>query len=290
VTQPPTVHQLLAEATALLRPSSPTARLDAELLLAHALGWGRARLLAERDAVPPAAQRAAFAELVRRRQELEPVAYLVGHREFYGLEFAVDRRVLVPRPETELLVELAITWGRAKLRERDRGGRPALRIVDVGTGSGAIAVALAVGLPEAQVQAVDISPDALAVARANIERHNVVDRVTLLQGDLLAPVGGPLDLVVSNPPYTILAEVDEGVRRHEPHRALDGGGEGLELYPRLLAEALAKLAPGGALLAEIGAWQGEALLALAHTQAPNAVARLHQDLAGRDRVLELSLG
>jgi release factor glutamine methyltransferase len=281
------VQKLLGEATALLRPASPTARLDAELLLAHVLGWGRARLLAERDFAPSEAQRAAFSALVQRRQALEPVAYLVGRREFYGLEFAVDPRVLVPRPETELLVELAIARARDLPRRRGPG---ALRIADVGTGSGAIAVALAVHLPQAQIQAVDISPEALAVARANVERHGVAARVRLLEGSLLAPVEPPLDIVVSNPPYTVLAEVDEGVRLHEPRLALDGGEGGLAVYPRLLEEALAKLAPGGLLLAEIGAWQGEALLALARGLAPEAGVRLHQDLAGRDRVLEVDLG
>ena len=165
-----------------------------------------------------------------------------------------------------------------------------MRIADVGTGSGAIAVALAVHLPQAQIQAVDISPEALAVAAANVERHGVAARVRLLEGSLLAPVEPPLDMVVSNPPYTVLAEVDEGVRLHEPCLALDGGEGGLALYPRLLEEALAKLAPGGLLLAEIGAWQGEALLALARGLAAEADVRLHQDLAGHDRVLEVDLG
>ena len=285
-----TIHQLLADATAALRHASPTPRLDAELLLAHVLGWSRARVLAERNVTPADGQRASFAALVLRRENLEPVAYLVGHKEFYGLDFVVDRRVLVPRPETELLVDLAIARARASMRRRGADEQGTVRIADIGTGSGCVAVALAVHLPAAHVQAIDISPDALDVAQLNVSRHNVAGRVKLLEGDLLAPVAGPLDLVVSNPPYTILAEVDEGVRRHEPHLALDGGEGGLAPYARLLREGLGKLAPGGVLLAEIGAWQGAALLALARGIAPHALVRLHQDLAGRDRVLEVDLG
>ena len=158
-------------------------------------------------------------------------------------------------------------------------------VADIGTGSGAIAIALALHLPEAQIAAIDISPDALALARQNVERHGLAGRVRLLQGDLLDPLAAPVDLIVSNPPYTILAEIDQGVRRYEPHQALDGGADGLDLYRRLLNQAPAKLRSGGAVLLEIGATQAAAVMDLAWRAFPNAIASVHRDLAGLDRVV-----
>jgi release factor glutamine methyltransferase len=289
-----TISQVLAWSTERLRTASPTPRLDAELLLAHALGWSRARVLAEgRQQLAPE-QLAGFYALVDRRVALEPVAYLVGHKEFYGLDFVVDRRVLVPRPETELLVELAIN--RTKNQEPRTKNHLSARfsvlgsrfsIVDVGTGSGCIAVALAVHLPQAQITAIDISPDTLAVARENAERHQVAGRVRLVRGDLLAPLDSPVDIIVSNPPYTVLSEIDEGVRRHEPAGALDGGPDGLDLYRRLLAQAPQKLRPGGAMLLEIGDTQGQAVAEIARRSFPDAQIEVHQDLAGLDRVVTI---
>jgi release factor glutamine methyltransferase len=274
-----TVATALTHATNRLRSSSPTARLDAEVLLAHALGWSRVQVLAAlRDPLDQPAV-AEFEQLVDRRLNLEPVAYLIGHREFYGLDMLVTPAVLVPRPETELLVELALQYTRLY---------SAPRIADIGTGSGCIAIALAVHCPTAQIIAVDLSPAALVVAQANCERHHVNEQIELLVGDLLQPVGQPVDLIVSNPPYTLLNEIDEGVRRHEPHLALDGGADGLDLYRRLLADAPAKLSPGGMLLCEIGATQGAAVLALAHAVFPQATCHIHRDLANHDRVLVIA--
>jgi release factor glutamine methyltransferase len=311
----PLIAQILSWATDQLRAASATPRLDAELLLAHILGWSRARVLAERRAPLSQLQQAAFRSLVQRRAALEPIAYLVGHKEFYGLDLLVDRHVLVPRPETELLVERAILVGRRMTADRrpptteDRGSRieDRLRVLrdprsssfgtsvagrwspvvvaDIGTGSGCIAVALAVYLPEALVYAIDISLEALRVARQNVERHGVATRVRLIEGDLLDALPEPVDLLVSNLPYTILSEIDEGVRRHEPHLALDGGADGLDLYRRLLAAAPAKLRPGGAVLFEIGAAQGAAVAELARRQFAAARIKVHQDLAGLDRVV-----
>jgi release factor glutamine methyltransferase len=280
----------------VLRATPQTPRLDAELLLAHILGWDRARLLAEGRAPLNEAQQSAFRELVGRRAALEPVAYLTGHKEFYGLEFVVDQRVLVPRPETELLVDLALAIARRKTKDEGRRtgiGHPSsfvfgrLSIADIGTGSGAIAVALAIYLPEARIVAIDISRDALEVARGNVERHGVAGRVRLIEGDLIEPLREPADMLISNPPYTILAEIDEGVRRHEPHRALDGGPDGLDIYRRLLAQAPSKLKPHGAMLLEIGATQGAAVVELARRHFPEALVSVHKDLAGLDRVVVL---
>lgn len=277
----PTLRMLLRDAAGRLATSSPTPRLDAELLLAHTLGLSRAGLLAASDGAIPAAAEAAFTALLRRRLDLEPVAYLVGSKEFWGLEFAVDQRVLVPRPETELLVEQALGWA--------QGRDAALTIADIGTGSGAIAVALALALPQARLFAVDHSPDALAVAATNVRRYGLEERVELLTGDLLGPLTQAVDILVSNPPYTLLAEVDEGVRRHEPALALDGGPDGLALYRRLLAQAPAYLRPGGLLLLELGHDQWPAVASLAATAFPTATISPHHDLAGIVRVLRLSL-
>jgi release factor glutamine methyltransferase len=218
--------------------------------------------------------------MVARRTALEPVAYIVGQKEFFGLDFFVDRRALVPRPETELLVQLALAHA-SRLMPRPSP----LLIADIGTGSGAIAVTLAAKLPGARLYATDLSADALAVAARNVERHGLTARVMLLHGDLLAPLPGPIDLIVSNPPYTVLAEVEPNVLAHEPHLALEGGPDGAALYRRLLANAPAYLRPGGAVLLEIGAWQGELVAGLLREALPAATVTVHQDLAGHDRVV-----
>ena len=278
--RPRTIAQALAWAAGLLGQAGPTPRLDAELLLAHALGWPRARLLAEGRAPLDAEHLRAFELLVERRRALEPVAYLTGHKEFFGRDFLVDRRVLVPRPETELLVDLALVRARQLAADQQP-----IVVADIGAGSGCIAVTLALELPAAEVLAVDLSPGALEVARANAERYGVAGQLRLLQGDLLAPLGTPVKLLVSNPPYTVLAAIDENVRRHEPRLALDGGPDGLDLYRRLLADAPARLRPGGSLLLEIGADQAAAVAALARAAFPAGRIGVHRDLAGLDRVI-----
>jgi release factor glutamine methyltransferase len=287
-----TVASLLAWAVQVLGSTSTTPRLDAEILLAHVVGWSRARVLAEHRAVLAPAHAEAFSRLVARRANLEPIAYLVGHREFYGLEMQVDPRVLVPRPETELLVDLAL----AAIATMPPS--PPLLVADIGTGSGAIAIALAVHAPQCHVYATDISADALEVAALNATRHQVAHRLTLLPGDLLAPLsearsgGSPLplfDVIVSNPPYTILNEIDAGVSCHEPHLALDGGPDGLNFYRRLIPQALCLLRPGGCLLLEIGATQAEAVGMLARAALPSRAPsiQVYRDLAGRERVVTI---
>jgi len=274
-----TVGQALAWATEELRPTSPTARLDAELLLAYVCGWSRARLLAEMRMPLAEEHETAFRTLVARRAALEPITYLLGVREFFGLEFEVEPGVLVPRPETELLVEAALRW------LRDHADAPQPLVADIGTGTGCIAVAVAANAPQARLYAVDLSPDALRVARRNIERHGLTERVLLLEGDLLDALPEPVDLLLSNPPYTILSEIDEGVRLHEPHLALDGGPDGLDVYRRLLAAAPTWVRPGGAVMLEIGVWQAADVRKLALAAFPAAQVMVQQDLAGRDRVV-----
>jgi release factor glutamine methyltransferase len=259
-------------------------RLDAELLLAHVLGANRAAILARPDRHLTPKQLTRYRDLVARRADREPLAYIVGHREFYDLDLVVDRRVLIPRPETELLVERALQIA------RPRGG--GIKIADVGAGSGAIAVTLAVHLPQATVYALDHSAGALAVTAENARRHGVGGRVRCLQGDLLAPLGVPVELVTANLPYVATDEwrvLPPEIRDYEPRAALDGGADGLSLIGSLLAAAGAHLQPGGALLLEIGASQGGAAADLALRCFPQAEVRLLQDYAGLDRLVEVRL-
>lgn len=252
-------------------------RLDAELIVAHVLSLPRVQLYVQFDRPLSATELPDIRALIKRRQAGESVAYLVGKKEFWGLEFAVDARVLVPRPDTETLVEEA----RVRLE-----GVEAPRIADIGTGSGALAVTLAKLRPDATVFASDISAAALEIARGNAERLGVT--VTFLEGDLAAPLAAhaPFSLIVANLPYipsADLAALPPEVRV-EPVLALDGGADGLDLVRRLVDAAPALLAPGGALALEIGAGQAAATAALL-VAAGFVDARTRQDLAGIDRVV-----
>lgn len=256
------------------------ARLTAEVLLAHVLGLGRAQVLARAERVLTDPELARLQDLVERAATGEPLAYLIGRREFFGLDFEVNADVLVPRPETELLVELALSRLSAE---------PA-HVIDVGTGSGIIAVTLAVRRPALRVTAIDLSSAALVVARRNAERHGVADRVRFCVQDLLDPAPEPADLICANLPYIPSRDVDElDVSVHEPRLALDGGPDGLDLIRRLLAQAPAVLKPGAGLLLEIEARQGPAALALCAAVLPGAAVRCVPDLAGLDRVIETVL-
>lgn len=281
-----TIRDALHAAQQALADRSPSPRLDAEVLLAHVLGVERVYLLAEGRITITPEQEAAFRALIHRRAELEPVAYLVGHKAFYGLDFVVDPRVLVPRPETELIVDLALRWA----GQRRAYDSTPLTIADIGTGSGCLAVTLAHHLPDASVYAVDLSVDALAVARINAEQHSLTNRIVLLHGAGCTPLPQPVDLLVTNPPYTILAEVDENVRRWEPHLALDSGGaDGFTIPAQLLRELPPYLRSGALVLMEIGAWQGAQARSTAAAVFPQARITIHQDLAGHDRTLEIAL-
>jgi release factor glutamine methyltransferase len=268
-------------ALARARATGASAR-DAQVILGHVLRRDRGWLLAHPGALLGAAQAAAYADLVARRRTGEPVAYLTGQREFFGLAFHVSPAVLVPRPETEHLVEAALEWAAAY--------QP-LTIADAGTGCGAMAVSLAAHLPQTRVVATDISRAALAVAAGNAERHAVAARLSLVQADLLAPVRPGVDLIVSNPPYIPTADLAAlEVARHEPRAALDGGPDGLEVIRRLLGDAARLLARPGLLLVEIGAGQGPAATALARDTFPEAAITILPDYAGHGRVLRVALG
>ncbi|MDY6875620.1 MAG: peptide chain release factor N(5)-glutamine methyltransferase [Chloroflexota bacterium] len=281
-----TVRWVLRQAIAELAPATDAARLEAEVLLSHVLEIPRTGLLTHPERTLTSDQLANYQTLIRHRASCYPLPYLTGRIEFYGLEFKVTPDVLIPRPETETLVDLAL----ALYSSSARSSSTHLIIADVGTGSGCIAVSLAVHLPRAVVYAVDISPAALAVARRNVEQHGVATRVWLMVGDVLVLRSGLADLIVSNPPYISTDDCDSlpaSVRDYEPRLALDGGPDGLSVVRRLLAQAPSVLRPGGVLLIEIGADQGEAVACLARIAFPRAAVRVHPDLAGRDRVLEV---
>jgi release factor glutamine methyltransferase len=261
------------------RHELPSPRLDAELLLAHAMGVGRLDLyLRFEEEVDPEA-RSSFRELVRRRaQERVPVAYLTGSREFWSRSFRVSHDVLVPRPETETLVQAVLDLAPT-------------RFADVGTGSGAIAAAVALERPNCRVVASDRSAGALDVARSNLEALELLDRVELIQGDGLEPLAGEFDVIACNPPYIPTGEL-EGLPpevRHEPPEALDGGPDGLRLIERLVAQAPGRLARPGHLVLEVGAGQATGVEELLGAAGAERVA-IRKDLAGVERVVVGSFG
>jgi len=270
------VLQALEYASVHLAPITATPQLEAEVLLSHVRGCSRAALLAhpERELSPQEWKR--YQDWVQKRATGYPLPYITRRVEFYDLEFDVSPEVLIPRPETEMLVDLALR-------------RHPQTVVDVGTGSGCIAITLAVHLPQALVYAFDISPQALAVAQQNAERHGVAERVIVMASDVLTTRPNPVDLIVSNPPYIPSAHC-AGLPisvQYEPPLALDGGPDGLDIIRRLLSQAPAVLQPGGSLLVEIGADQGATVRELAQAAFPTAAVRIHPDMAGLDRVLEV---
>ncbi len=277
-----TLVERVSEAARRLAEAGIDARdaaFDAEVLARHALVWDRATYLARWGEPAPPGFEDRFEALVARRGRREPVARIVGRREFWGLDFEVTPAVLVPRPESELLVETAL----ARLGDRNA----AWAVADVGTGSGCLSVALARELPRARVVATDISPDALAVARRNAERHGVAERVAFRRADLLDGLTGPFDLIVSNPPYVPDAVIDTlapEVRWHEPAAALRGGPDGLDTVRRLAAAAADRLGPGGWLIVEVGAGQSGDAAGIAR-RAGMRVADVRADLQGIPRAV-----
>jgi len=256
-----TIHQLLTEVIPKLEAAGvESARLNAEVLLAHILGKERGWVWAHLEFALPAGDEERFREFLARRLGREPLAYLLGEWEFYGRPFFITPDVLVPRPETELLVEAVLDWTRE---------HRASILADIGAGSGAIAVTLALELPEARIIAVDLSPAALNITRRNAEQHGVRERLILLEGDLLEPVRQakfePLDAIVANLPYIAeeeYATLMPEVREHEPALALRAGEGGLALIRRLISEAPPLLAPGGLLALEVGAGQADIVASL----------------------------
>ena len=280
--KPWTVGRLLAwTADFLKKKGSESPRLDAEVLLAHVMVCERVTLYLHFDEAVGEKDRASYRELVKKRSDGAPVAYLVGRKEFFSLPLTVSPAVLIPRPDTETLVVEALEQIKAIVSPR---------VVDVGTGSGCISLAIAKRHATVQVIAIDLSPDALDIARLNAKNLDLADRIDFRHGDLLSPVQGEkaFDLIVSNPPYIATAEVDQlesGVRDHEPHLALDGGDNGLRVVSRLIDEAASLIRPGGQLILEIGSVQEVPVRGLIEKAGVWELAPTIRDAANHPRVI-----
>src|SRR5512140_1707413 len=287
------LQDLLESTVARLLPLSDTPQLDAQVLLAHIFERPRTWLLAHTGLAPDARAAARLEKLVRRLEKGEPLPYVLGHWEFYGLDFQLTRDVLIPRPETELLVDRAINW----LRRPDTGVDRSSRVVaDIGTGSGCIAVSLARNVPDIHAVATDISKAALKVAKRNARKFGVLSRLEFLTCDILPKYDGSrpgtrqFDLVCANLPY-IPTEKLRGRAPHprEPTVALDAGPDGLDPFRKLFSLVPEWMAPGGRILLEIESTAGAAVLSLAYDAFAAASMHLHRDLADRDRLLEIQL-
>ena len=289
----PTIHALVASARARLAAAGigdEEAALDARLLGRFVRGWDAATLLTQGGEEGPSDFPSRYDALVARRAAREPMAYILGHQEFWGLDFEVTPAVLIPRPETELILEVAFESLGTRLRdgnvERGAGGEW-LRAVDVGTGSGCLAVALAHDRPDARIVATDVSSAALEVARRNAARHAVGDRIQFVETDLFAGLQGPFDLVLSNPPYVPGRDRDTlqpEVRDHEPSTALFSGDEGLDAIGRLIREAPRVLVPHGFLIFEFGFGQAETVKARLHSATDLSMIGLRNDIQQVPRV------
>jgi release factor glutamine methyltransferase len=263
------------------RRGNKSARLDAELLLGEALGLDRIKLIVEAERPLTDDELSRYRGLIKRRRAAEPMAYILGRREFFALPLLVDRRVLIPRPDTEVLVETALEG----TRERHLYGR----MLDLCTGSGCVAIAFAKERPTWRVTAVDLSPDAASVARENVRRAGVAHQLAILEGDLFEPLPAEakFELITANPPYIPSADIaglDADVRDFEPHLALDGGSDGLQITRRLIGQAQRYLAPGGLLALEGGFDQAPAVSDLLAEHGFDQITR-RKDLAGIERVV-----
>jgi release factor glutamine methyltransferase len=268
------------------------AAIDADVLARHVLGWTREQMIIrQRDPLPAESAPTfdtRFESVIARRIDREPVAYIVGHREFWGLEFEVTRDVLIPRPETELIVEEALALDRDASLGVSLGASPV--IVDVGTGSGCLAVALAHELPRARVIAIDVSTVALHVAKRNADRHGVNARITWHAGSLLEPIGGKVDLIVSNPPYVPLGDAETlppDVREYEPAVALFSGGDGLATIRALVKQAADRVRNDGWLIFEFGFGQAAAIREIIAAANAWHLEKLREDLQGLPRTAVL---
>ncbi len=273
-----TIDEALRTATRRLSPHSSTPRLDAELLLGHLLRMERAALLARSMVeIEPGARSTDYNALIARRERGEPVAYIVGHKEFYGLDLIITKDVLVPRPETESVVEACLH----ALPDNEVS-----HMADIGTGSGAIVIALATQRPRLLAFATDISAAAIEVARENCIRHGVAERVKLSVGDLLQPLDRRVELIAANLPYVSPGEAEPDVATWEPREAVFGGGtDGTEVICRFLKQAPNYLVPGGTVVMETAYSQGTVVSELAREAFPGASVQVRKDLAGYDRII-----
>ena len=278
------------EALAATRQTLEAAELDdaaieSTLLLCHILGISETELYCEPEKTLTPSEIKKLKLLTNRRLHHEPLAYIVGHCQFYGHDFRLSRHTFIPRPETELLVEEAINFARHRPQNQ-------LTAADIGTGSGAIAISLALALPEARIYATEIAAPALKIARINCRQHRVSRRVTLLQGNLLEPLPEPVKVIIANLPYVKnneLEKLDPEIANFEPRVALAGGEDGLDMVRRLLTQLPGRLRPQGCLLLEIGYTQSKAVNSLLARHLPRADIKLIADLAGNDRVARVVL-
>jgi release factor glutamine methyltransferase len=292
-----TLHERIREARTRLGAAGiadADAAFDAELLARHILGWTKEQMLARWAGTAPDDFDAAYRALVDRRASREPMAYIIGHREFWGLELDLTRDVLIPRPETELIIEEALALSTSLKRNAngsmDKGLGAAPTIVDVGTGSGCLAIALATELTRAKIVAIDVSTTALHVAKRNAEKHGVATRIAWHAGSLLEPIDRTVDLIVSNPPYVPLRDqpgLPPEVRDYEPGVALFSGEDGLATIRALVAQAVDRVRPGGWLIFEFGFGQGDAVTAIIQETQAWRVIRLRADLQGIPRTAVL---
>jgi len=277
-----TLRQALTRAREILEASNvEDASLESEILLRHALKISQVQLYQDLNRELGTEQEETFWELVKRRLSGEPAAYITGHREFYGFDFYLDPNVLIPRPESELLVEKALQLAQH---------HPLATIAEIGTGCGAIAISLALNLPRAKIYATDISAPALKVARANCQKHGVISRVRLRLGNMLDPLPQPVDLILANLPYVKESELlAQFPVSSEPRLALNGGPDGLERIRQLCHQLNGKLRPRGSLLLEIGQGQEKAVTTFLSNLFPSAEIEVTPDLSGIDRVVSLHL-
>ena len=276
-----TLKQTLDQARRVLTSNEiEDAWLEAELLLRHTLMVSRVQLYLDFNRELSPEQEKTFRQLIERRTKGEPSAYITGHREFYDLDFYVDPGVLIPRPESELLVEKAINLAQECAIST---------IADIGTGCGAIAISLAINLPKVKLYATDISAPALEVARLNCQQHKVEDRIRLLQGNMLDPLPEPVDIIIANMPYVKRVEVHTIPLHFEPPLALDGGRDGLEKIYELCKRVGAKLCSHGYLLLEVGQGQANPVAAFLHSLYPSAQIEVTPDFGGIERVISLRL-
>lgn len=281
-----TINDLLKQTVEILgEQNKQDAYFEAETLLGYSLGISKVELYTRLKQNLEQTEIESFAELIEHRLHREPLAYITEHQEFYGIDFYVNPHVLIPRPETELLVEETLKFIQKHLLKE-----PLLLIADIGTGCGCIAISLALNLPNAKIYATDISPEALSVTRINCELHKVSNRVIPLCGNLLEPIPEQLHLIVANLPYVPTQEIDElspEVKDFEPRLALDGGEDGLVTIGQLLKQIDKKISPEGCLLFEIGQGQGTAVTSLINKYLPGAKTELVPDLNAIDRIAKV---
>ncbi len=275
------LKQALQNARELLRSQNiESPELTAEVILRHTLSLNRVQLIQSLENELNPEFETIFGNYLQRHLKGEPVAYIIGHKEFFGLDFNVDNRVLIPRPETELLVEKALELGQQ---------RHITTVADIGTGCGTIAISLALRLGNVKIYATDVSALALELALQNSSKHHVLDRICFLQGNLLEPLPEPVDLIIANLPYVKIGDI-AGCRAlgFEPDLALNGGRDGLSVIRKFCSQVIDKIKPGGSILMEIGEGQSEKVAALLRKRFPRAVIKAHRDFAGIERVIQVN--